>query len=141
VYERCNFFPFYSLIGFVDFVVCVITRFVFLFFIFFIGYVGSEPWVVILWWLVFFPLSFLIGVVFFMLWANLICFVLWYGFLYIYIYIYIYIISLYKFDDNETIQEVDATSVHNHIINKFLIYLHTKLRCFRASRGFATSLG
>ena len=39
----------------------------------------------------------------------------------------------------ETIQEVDATSVHNHIINKFLIYLHTKLRCFRASRGFATS--
>jgi hypothetical protein len=34
VYERCNFFPFCSLIGFVDFVVCVITRFVVFIFIF-----------------------------------------------------------------------------------------------------------
>ena len=56
-------------------------------------------------------------------------------------YIYIYIFHCINLMIIETIQEVDATSVHNHIINKFLIYLHTKLRCFRASRGFATSIG
>ena len=65
------FFLFCSLIWFVDFVVCVITRFVVFIFIFFIGFVGSEPWIVVLWWLVFFfPFGFLIGVVCFVLWSN-----------------------------------------------------------------------
>jgi hypothetical protein len=71
----------------VDFVICVITRFV-VFILFFIGFVDSEPWVVVLWWLVFifyfFSLGFLIGVVCFVLWSNWICFVLWYKFFYIY---------------------------------------------------------
>jgi hypothetical protein len=48
VYERCNFFPFCSLIRFVDFVEFVITRFVVFIFYFFIGFLGSELWVVVL---------------------------------------------------------------------------------------------
>jgi hypothetical protein len=59
--------------------------------------------------------------VFFVLWANLICFVLWYGFFYIYIYIiyiyiYIYIFHCINLIIIETIQEVDATSVHGSIL-------------------------
>ena len=49
------FFPFCSLIGFVDFVVCVITRFKVLFHFLFFGFVGPKPWVVVLWCWCFFP--------------------------------------------------------------------------------------
>ena len=43
---------------------------------------GFEPLFVVLWWLVFFSLSFVIEVVCFVLWSNWICF-----FLYIYIFL------------------------------------------------------
>jgi hypothetical protein len=65
---------------------------------------GFEPLFVILWWLVFFfPLGFVIEVVCFVLWSNWICFVL---------YIYIYIFHCINLMIIETIQEVDATSIH-----------------------------
>ena len=129
VYERCIFFLFCSLIGFVDFVVCIITRFVVFIFYFFIGFVGSEPWVVILWWLVFFSpwFSYWSWVFCVMGKFDLFCFVVW-------VILYIHI-SLHKFDD-----DWNYKCSWVYIINKVLIYLHTKLRCFRALREFATSI-
>ena len=80
------FFPFCFFIRFVDFVICVITRFVVFIFIFLLDLwvlnLGCSFVVVD----IFFSLGFLIRVVCFMLWSNLIYFVLWYGFFYIYIY-------------------------------------------------------
>ena len=56
---------------------------------------------------IFFRLGFLIRLVCFVLWSNWICFVLWYGF-----FIYIYIFHYINLTIIETIQEVDAISVH-----------------------------
>ena len=78
---------------------------------------GFEPWVVVLWWLVFFfPLGFLIGVVFCVIVKlDLFCFVVC-VLLYIYICVCVCVSVCVFHCINlmiiETIQEVDAIGVH-----------------------------
>jgi hypothetical protein len=71
--EAIFFFPLLLFNSICGFVVCVMTKIVVFIFIFFIGFMGSESLFVVLWWLVyFFSLGFVIEVVCFVLWSNLI---------------------------------------------------------------------